>query len=572
MRLDPRIAAIVVASTIGLASTAGAQVLAGTVHDSVSRVPVPGVIVTALDSAGGTVARSLTNERGEFRITLRASIRSARLVRIGFVPREISLPQGTAEGAPLDLTMYALPSMIQPIRVVENSHCSSRRDRADAMGLWEQARAGLLATIVARESNPAVLHRLGFERVMDGNSDKIELMRVRADSADTAATTFFAAHSAADLVRYGFSTDSTSAATFFGPDADVLLNDYFAGAYCFDLSKASHDRPMQVGLHFVPAEHRRTRIDIDGTLWIDTAARALKDIEFRYLGLSYGATAFHPGGRISFRAAPNGVVLIDRWSLRLVSAQRDTFVNHQGVLEARNWLYADETGGELARASWPDGTDWRAPLGALRITAVNHDGAPAAGTVIALAATDYFGVANARGLVEIKDLLPGPYVARIIDPQVASLGIGLPTSLRFMSARDTTAVARLTILTARQYTLDRCAAAGQKINRGTGAAGTLAVLGRVVTPGGQPVMGAKITVATRMLLPQSDGSNLLWLKDFWVTGSDGLFQLCHDWDLKNEILIRVHRYGTDDVDVDAQFVSDLIVVRIPVQAIPRANP
>lgn len=557
---------------VAFAHAVSAQNIAGTVRDSVSREPVPGVVVTLLDSAGGTVARNLTNERGEYQAQFRSAAQTVRFQRIGFMPQELRAPAHTESNARLDVTMIAIPSMMQAVRVIQNSHCSARKDRGAAMGLWEQARSGLLATVVARESNPAVLHRLGYERVMEGNSHHIDLMRVRGDSADTVATTFFAAHSAEDLVRYGFVTDSTITATFFGPDADVLLNDYFAAAYCFELSKGSRARPNQIGLHFVPADHKRGHIDIDGTLWIDTLARALKDIEFKYVGMSAGASRFDPGGKISFRAMSNGVVLIDEWSLRLVSAQPDTIVNAKGVLEAHNWLYADETGGELARATWPDGTDWHAPLGALRVTALKRDGTPAAGSVIALAATHYFGVANSRGQVEIRDLLPGPYVVRVIDPQIAALGIGLPTSLRFVSARDTTAVARLTIPTAKQFTSERCRAAGQKLRSGVTEEQAFVVLGRVVTAAGQTVEGARISVATKFNQTLPDGSHLLWLKPDFVTGSDGLFQACHDWDLNNEIVIRVHRAGVPDLDIEGQFKSDVMAVKVTLPRIAAGNP
>jgi hypothetical protein len=548
----------VLVACAALAGAARGQSLAGTVHDSVSGLPVAGAVVMALDSAGTTVTRGLTNERGEYLVAWRDAARTARFVRIGFVPLDVALPPRAGSLTHLDVVMFSLPSMLAPKRVLANSHCSTRGDRAAALGLWEQARAGLLATIVARETNPARLHRLGFERVMDGNSDRIERMRVRADSADTVATSFFAAHSAADLVRYGFSTDSTNTATFFGPDADVLLDDYFAGAYCFQLTKGPRTRPDQVGLRFVPAEHRRGHIDIDGTLWIDTLARALKDIEFKYVGMSVGAMRFNPGGHISFQSMPDGVVLIDRWSLRLVSAEPDTVLDKLGNPEPRDWLYADESGGELAHASWPDGTVWNARLGALRLTATNHEGQPAAGAVIALAATHYFGTANSRGIVEIRDLLPGPYVVRVIDPQVAVLGIGLPTSLRFTAARDTTTIARLMVPTARQFAVERCSSAGQKTN----GSSALAVLGRVVSARGDPVSGVKITVATRMNSPQADGTNLIWLRDFFTTGPDGLFQLCHDWDIGNEIVILAHRPGAADQVIQAQFTSDIVVVRV----------
>lgn len=562
-RLTARLLALV--GCLALARGASAQTLGGTVRDSVSLQPIPGAVVIFLDSAGGMIVRRLTNERGEYSIQLRDAMRTVRFVRIGFVPRELPVPAAGNANARLDATMAELPSMLQAVRVVENSLCSVRKDRAAALGLWEQARAGLLATIVARETNPAVLHRLGFHRLMDGNSDRIESMRVRSDSADTAATSFFASHSARDLVRYGFSTDSTSTGTFFGPDADVLLNEYFAGAYCFEIERGSRARPNQIGLRFLPAEHRRGRVDIDGTLWIDTLARSLKDIEFMYDGVPAGARRFHPGGRVSFQTMPNGVVLIDRWSLRLVSAEPDTILNTFGNLEAHDWLYADESGGELAHARWPDGTEWNAPLGALRVETHLQAGKPAAGTVIALAATQYFGVADPRGLVVISDLLPGPYVARIIDPQVAVLGIGLPTPLRFVAARDTTSVAKLTIPTARSYTMDRCKAAGQRgVNENM-----FTILGRVVMPNGMSVEGAKVSIATHMSSPQADGSLLQWLKPDVTTGSDGLFQACHGWNVNDEVLIRVHRYREPDVDVPATITSNMVVVRIPVAGVAR---
>ena len=236
-----------------LARDAGAQALMGTVRDSVSSQPVPGAVVIFLDSAGATVARSLTNERGEYHSPFGTAMQIARFVRIGFQPREAPVPRPAGADVHLDVTMVALPSLIQPVRVLANSQCKGRKDRADALGLWEQARAGLLATVVAREENPARMTRLGFDKVMDGNSDRVEHMRVRTDSGDSDAASFVAAHAAQDFVRFGFSTDSGPSGAYFGPDADVLLNDAFAGAYCFELESPPRSRRGQVGLRFVPA-------------------------------------------------------------------------------------------------------------------------------------------------------------------------------------------------------------------------------------------------------------------------------------------------------------------------------
>jgi hypothetical protein len=540
---------------MAFAHTAGAQVVVGTVHDSVSRLPVPGVVVILLDSAGGTVARRLTNERGEYRVAVPDAARGARFVRIGFTPREVPLPPHSEMSTSFDVSMLALPSMIKPVRVLANSRCRPRKDRADALGLWEQARAGLLATIVAREESPAKMLRLGFDKVMDGNSDRIQSMRVSSDSADTARTSFVAAHSATDFVRFGFSTDTLSNGIYFGPDADVLLNDAFAGAYCFELADAPRGRPNQVGLRFVPADHRRGRVDIDGTLWLDTAARELRVVEFRYLNLASEISTFHPGGYVTFRSMKNGVVLIDRWSIRVVSAAIDTIINANGGLRLRSWLYAEEDGGELARATWSDGLTWHAPLGALRVHAITKDGRAAVGAVIGLVATHYFGTVGTNGMVEIKDLLPGPYAVRIVDPRIAALGIGLPTALTFRAARDTTTTATLVVPTTESSIADRCVA-----NHQWTVGDSVFTIGRVVKPDGKPVNDAKVTFATR---PDS-GQQWQWNDAHFTTGTDGLFEFCHPFGVGTEILYHVARGGVLVGAALGKFTSGLLVVRMPV--------
>ncbi|HEX7546342.1 MAG TPA: hypothetical protein VF368_06415 [Gemmatimonadaceae bacterium] len=546
---------IVVGAGLAFAHAAGAQRLAGTVRDSVSRLPVSGVIVILLDATGGTVSRNLTNERGEYRVRLHDAARRARFVRIGFSPLEVSLPSATDADVHLDATMFALPSLIQAVHVRANSQCKVRKDRAEALGLWEQARAGLLATIVAREENPAKVVRLGFYKMMDGNSDRIERMRVESDSADGTAKTYVAAHAAADFVRLGFSTDSLASATYFGPDADVLLNDAFAGAYCFELAAPVRARPNQVGLRFVPADHRKGRVDIDGTLWIDSVARELRDVEYRYLNVEAGAVRFKPGGYVSFRAMKNGVVMIDRWWIRVVSASTDTTVMPTGAVQLRDWLFAEEDGGELARAQWPDGLKWKAPLGSLRLRAVRKDGKPAAGTIIGLVATHYFGTADDRGMVEINELLPGPYTVRVIDPRIAELGVGLPTALRFVAARDTTSVATLTVPTTESMIADRCV-----VNHQWAVGDSLFTMGRVVTPDGKPVNDAKVTFATRA------GTGQPWQLNpvYFTTGTDGMFEFCHPFAPPTEVKYRVARAGANPVELEGTFTSSLLVVRMVV--------
>src|ERR1035438_10814569 len=213
--------------------------------------------------------------------------------------------------------------MLAAVRIQEKSGCPRRSDDAATFGLWEQARAGLLATVVAREANPAHLDRLVFERRFEGNSDRITSFSVDRRAAELADKSFNASFPADVFVKSGFATDSAGVQLLFGPDADVLLDEAFARAYSFRLATRARGRPTQVGLRFGPAQRQDGRVDIDGVLWVDTAARALTDIEFGYVGLPPVTARFSPGGRVSFRQMSNGIVLIDRWQLRGMVAREE---------------------------------------------------------------------------------------------------------------------------------------------------------------------------------------------------------------------------------------------------------
>jgi hypothetical protein len=343
--------------------------------------------------------------------------------------------------------------------------------------------------------------RLRAIREFDGSSGRILRQRVRIDSAGTTFGSFGAARSAEDFVTKGFAGDSAGTQVYFGPDAEVLLNDGFAAGYCFHVMNPDRSRRNQVGLGFLPADARVGRVDVDGALWIDTVARALVDIEFRYLNLDPRLAVFVPGGRIAFRGMPNGVVVIDRWSIR---------------------VYDMEVSGELARAEWPDGVTWQGRLGTLHLRALHGDGTPAAGTRVRLIGTDYTGIVDSVGSVEITDLIPGPYTASLVEPQLAEIGIANSGGYGFMAARATTNLARVAVLPAQEYVDQRCGAAtvgiGETIGTSTSSA---ALLGRVTSSvDGKPVANARWTLRYQDAL----GDRRI-IRDAEV-GSDGVFQYC----------------------------------------------
>ena len=249
------LAALLIAGA-ALVRPLAAQELRGTVRDSTSQQPIPGAVLILLDSTGASVGRGITNDRGQFRVATGPTARQVKVQRIGFRPRLVAVPGNPAAG--IDITMIPLPSLLEPIQVSDVTKCSRRSDRAAALALWEQVRTGLLATVVAREANPASMRRLLYDRLLD-RSGKVQSQSVRLDSAQTDRA-FGAALSVAEFLRMGFKSDSGGMDVFYGPDADILLSDGFAAGYCFRI--ADRDplaRGERRGLGREPARRRQPR-------------------------------------------------------------------------------------------------------------------------------------------------------------------------------------------------------------------------------------------------------------------------------------------------------------------------
>jgi hypothetical protein len=434
-----------IALRLALPALAAAQEIRGTVRDGVTREPIAGAVVLSLDSASTTIGRGLTNELGEFRVSRSPALHSLRVVRMGYRPNTIVIePMSTVETR-VDMVMTMLPRFLEPVSVAATNACPARTDAPAAFALLEQAREGLLATIVARSVNYGMIKDLVYERTSEGPNERVLHQRVRIDSQAFAMTSFGAVRSAAGFVAQGFMHDSAGTTSYFGPDADVLMDPAFTEGYCFRLRNADKDRPHQVGLGFAAARARTGRVDIDGTLWIDTAARALKDIEFLYAGLPRRAADWRPGGRISFREMPNGSVMIDQWSFRLVAERVDTSTGRDGLESTKTYHYLQESGGEIARAAWTDGRVWDATLGSARIRLVDKQGRPVTRAILRLADTDYLASPDSFGIVRFVDLLPGPYTIAMIDSALVSKNIVLGSTTKFTARRGTLAV--LTMVT-----------------------------------------------------------------------------------------------------------------------------
>ena len=241
-----------------LASAAAAQEIRGTVRDSGTHLPVLGAVVMLVDATDAVLARNLTNQRGEYRISATPGGTRLRVLRLGFRPRVMPLPPQANGIEQIDVIITAIPVTLESVRTVAAASCPRRSDASAALALLEQARSGLLTTIVSRGVKPARMIRLLFDRHFDGSSERITHLHVRVDSAVTTAS-FGAVRSAVDFVKQGFLLDSAGVRTFFAPDAETLLDDEFTGGYCFRITGSPFQLPYSL--------YRTTRTMAPHFLW-----------------------------------------------------------------------------------------------------------------------------------------------------------------------------------------------------------------------------------------------------------------------------------------------------------------
>lgn len=468
-----------------------------------------------LDSAGATRARSLTNQRGQYFFNLPADARRIRVQRIGFRAGTVGIPLAQHDLITLDIAIASLPTLITPVAVLAGG-CPKRNDRGAAASLLEQARVGLLATIIARDSRPSSQLRITYRRELNSQGDRILNQIIELDSA-YAGPSFVSAKRAVEYVEAGFVDKQPHRWIYHGPDAEVLLDDDFVNSYCFHIAGAEKARPNQVGIAFQPSTRVRETISVDGVLWVDTLARFVSDIQFRYRGITRAVDALNPGGTIVFRELASGVSLIDRWTLKLVtgSFMRATVPASATVGPADSFRLS-ESGGQLARAAWADGSTWSAPLGAFAMRARRRNGQPAAGIEIHITDSPYAGVTDESGRWFVKDLLDGPYSVVAIDPQLEGIEVSLP-ALRFAAVRDSTVSLDVLVPTTEEYVSQKCGVNQQAL---AGPSRTY-VAGRLVGDGFRLRRNWTAYVSRQT----SDGK---WVrqKKHALIARDGLFWIC----------------------------------------------
>jgi hypothetical protein len=473
-----------------------AQQVRGIVRDSAAAAPLPGAVVSIVDSAGNAIARTIADGAGRFTLSRGPHAATLHVIRIGYQPRDVAIPGTARDGADVtvEFAMRKLPAILDAVRVTDRELCPGSSDRGGAFQLWQQARAGLLAAVVAREANPSMVMTLIYERATYPNDDLIRRQTVRSNSGRSKRP-FAASESPATFAARGYMREDRAGRTFFAPDADVLLDESFAATHCFHLQAADATHRDQIGLAFTPAQERDSIVDVSGVIWIDRTMPALRSFDFTFTQLEPAAQRAGVGGHLEFRNMSNGVSFIERWNLRLPILEM--IPNVATVAPARRSVHRRDNvdvriaqildaGGQVMSATWPDHTSWReGPMGIVGTVRQRSTLGPIPFAIVTLAGTADSVVADARGEFTMTPVLPGRYT--IVTSDTTLVGFAPP---RVESRRIDVARGALTPYDATLEPLTGVVAQacrGQKIRPHTAT-----LVGRVAFANGTTPRGASV--------------------------------------------------------------------------------
>ncbi len=298
-----------------------AQEVRLSVRDSLSRVPVPRVLVTAQDNGKTVQVHGLTNDRGQLVLRLPTVGRwTLSMRRIGLEPRTrvVETVQNN-DVVSVDVLMRPAGFRLPATRVVSVSGSCTRangsHDRTSA--LWERVTLALQASATAERdrSDATTLRAVGYDRELD------RALRVVSETPVQVRRGIgrpFAALHPDSLATHGYiRSESDQNLQYFAPDATALLSPAFERTHCFD-TPARDANPSLAELRFRPATSQFAP-DIEGTAFVEVKSGALRSIAFRYVNADslFPAGSLHAGGEVEFDHRPDGEWIVSAWSIRM---------------------------------------------------------------------------------------------------------------------------------------------------------------------------------------------------------------------------------------------------------------
>lgn len=408
------------------AATAQSQTVSGRVTDRTSGTPVAGVVVSALDATGVALARAVSDSVSGYRLLIAAGTTKLQFRRIGYLPATVALAD-SANGR-IDVTLDRLPTQLPAVKAVAAAQCNNDANIGDALALWDQARSGMLTSMVARESKAAWLSILTYTTSFDGDDE--EPRSVNRIELASASNAFLAGGQADSLAKYGYAIADFFGTTFLSPDDAVLFDDSFLATHCFRLGDATDST---IALEFEPAKGRNKLIEIAGTVLFKREPLDVKSVVYRYTGVSSSIEKVRPGGAFYFERMPSGITMIQRWHVRgavttlsgssgrgpatptvIAGATRrgasSRPVPRTPPMGRRIAVQAVESGALIELMQWANTPAFVAPLATISGVLIDkYTRRPLPFTPVRLYRTPYRATTDSTGAYSLVDVLPGVY-------------------------------------------------------------------------------------------------------------------------------------------------------------------
>ena len=506
-----------------------AQVVRGLVTMP-DRSPVASVVVELRDSASRTVAHTLSNEKGEFRLVATgAGTFGVRSIRIGYRPQLDWVTLRVGEEHSIRVVLANGLVMLDTVRVLGRNACGRLDPAASNMtfGVWEQARSALTAALLTAGGRGLTATVIGFDRVFDATGRR--LLQQSSGVTTGLVTRPWRALAADSLHRIGFVTTAPDGGkTFHAPGLEVLLSDVFLADHCFHIEESAADR--QVGLKFRPNRDRSRIAEIEGTLWLDRNSAELRSLVYRYVNIETGGAS----GRMAFAKLSNGAWVIASWSIRMPvqEPRAGAFGSSREPRVFEVW----EVGGQLALARSGDDTLWAMPPVTLSGTVRDSSsGDPVEGARVRLAGTSLQARTDRMGRFALRQVLPGDYLLEVRTHSLDSVAAFHAQRIALFGA-DTTATIR--VVSGPELVRGTCASsrsARELPNRGI-------ILGTVTNSDGRSPAARVVVVGQWETTPTAtSGSSITTERAETRTDASGAFHICG---VPVEVPVRVHVEGT----------------------------
>lgn len=422
-----------------IASAGSAQTIGGRITDRTAGISLAGVVVSGLDANGITLARSVSDSASGYRIPIMPGMLRLQFRRIGYTPATLALSD-SANGR-LDVVLSRLPTQLPAVKAVAAVQCDKTANTDDALALWDQARSGMLTSVVARESKAAYTSVLVYQTGFEGD-DELPRAVERVEFAG-ASTAFVAGNEPEALARDGYLLREGLGYVFVGPDDQVLFDQSFLASHCFTMEPAASD--SMVGVHFETAKGSKG-VGVAGTVWLRRDPLDLLSVEYRYTNLDRTLQRAKPGGAILFRKMPNGITMVHQWRIRgttAITLARNGPAGRNAVIVGRGGsrgspitrqsagrdpvATATETGAMIEMMQWPDVATYVAPMATVSGVAIDkYTQRPLANTVVRFDRTPFRTVTDSTGAFTLIDVLPGIYSADVGDPELPKYGVEGP--------------------------------------------------------------------------------------------------------------------------------------------------